>query len=47
VVDHQLPLPVTQALLGHASVQTTAAYAKSGLSQLRVFVEGGFSESDT
>ncbi|WP_408451542.1 hypothetical protein [Paraburkholderia fungorum] len=24
VVDHAVPLPVAQALLGHASVQTTA-----------------------
>jgi integrase len=26
VVDHQVPLPAAQALLGHASVQTTAGY---------------------
>ncbi|TCK84020.1 tyrosine-type recombinase/integrase [Paraburkholderia sp. BL9I2N2] len=26
IVDHQVPLPAAQALLGHASVQTTAAY---------------------
>jgi site-specific recombinase XerD len=42
VVDHQVPLPVAQALLGHASVQTTAGYAKTDLSQLRVFVEASF-----
>lgn len=42
VVDHQVPLPVAQALLGHASVQTTAAYAKTDLSQLREFVEASF-----
>lgn len=42
VVDHQVPLPVAQALLGHASVQTTAGYAKTDLSQLRAFVEGSF-----
>jgi site-specific recombinase XerD len=42
VVDHQAPLPVAQALLGHASVQTTATYAKTDLSQLRTFVEGSF-----
>jgi len=44
VVDHQAPLPVTQALLGHASVQTTAAYAKTDLSQLRTFVENCFGD---
>lgn len=43
VVDHQVPLPVAQALLGHASVQTTAGYAKTDLSQLRAFVEESFS----
>jgi len=42
VVDHQVPLPAAQALLGHASVQTTAEYAKTDLSQLREFVERGF-----
>lgn len=47
VVDHQAPLPVAQALLGHASVQTTAAYAKTDLSQLRAFVEGSFAEDAT
>ena len=43
VVDHQVPLPVAQALLGHASVQTTAIYAKTDLSQLRKFVDATFS----
>lgn len=42
VVDHQVPLPAAQALLGHASVQTTAAYAKTDLGQLRSFVEQTF-----
>ncbi|AXL50877.1 integrase [Paraburkholderia caffeinilytica] len=42
VVDHAVPLPVAQQLLGHASVQTTAAYAKSDLTQARAFVEGSF-----
>ncbi|ACC76300.1 tyrosine-type recombinase/integrase [Paraburkholderia caribensis] len=42
VVDHQVPLPAAQALLGHASVQTTAAYAKTDLSQLRTFVDATF-----
>jgi integrase/recombinase XerC len=42
VVDHQVPLPAAQALLGHASVQTTAGYAKTDLSQLRAFVDGTF-----
>lgn len=43
VVDKRVPLPAAQALLGHVSVQTTAAYAKTDLAQLREFVEGGFS----
>lgn len=43
VVDHKVPLPVAQALLGHASVQTTAGYAKTDVTQLRSFVEGSFS----
>jgi site-specific recombinase XerD len=42
VVDKRVPLPAAQALLGHASVQTTAAYAKTDLTQLREFVEAGF-----
>lgn len=42
VVDHRVPLPVAQALLGHASVQTTAAYARTDGTQLRDFVEGSF-----
>lgn len=42
VVDHQVPLPAAQALLGHASVQTTAAYARTDLSQLRAFVDATF-----
>ena len=42
VVDKRVPLPAAQALLGHASVQTTAAYAKTDLAQLREFVEAGF-----
>ncbi|MGF6372955.1 integrase/recombinase XerC [Paraburkholderia sp. RAU6.4a] len=41
-VDHAVPLPVAQTLLGHASVQTTAAYARTDLTQLRDFVEGSF-----
>jgi site-specific recombinase XerD len=39
VVDKRVPLPAAQALLGHATVQTTAAYAKTDLWQLREFVE--------
>ncbi|PTB17059.1 integrase [Trinickia symbiotica] len=46
IVDHQVPLPAAQALLGHASVQTTAAYAKTDLSQLRAFVEGTFASHE-
>ena len=42
VVDHQVPLPVAQSLLGHASIQTTAGYAKTDLSQLRQFVDLSF-----
>ncbi|MGT2473686.1 tyrosine-type recombinase/integrase [Paraburkholderia terrae] len=42
VVDRAVPLPVAQTLLGHASVQTTAAYARTDLTQLRDFVEGSF-----
>jgi len=42
VVDKRVPLPAAQALLGHASVQTTAAYGKTDLTQLREFVEAGF-----
>lgn len=44
VVDNQVPLPVAQALLGHASVQTTAGYAKTDLTQLRHFVQGTFND---
>jgi integrase/recombinase XerC len=44
VVDHQVPLPAAQALLGHASVQTTAGYAKTDLSRLRTFVDETFPE---
>ncbi|MEX3939665.1 tyrosine-type recombinase/integrase [Paraburkholderia sp. BR10937] len=42
VVDHLVPLPVAQALLGHASVQTTATYARTDSTQLRAFVKGSF-----
>ncbi|RQS21447.1 tyrosine-type recombinase/integrase [Burkholderia sp. Bp8998] len=42
VVDRQVPLPAAQALLGHASIQTTAGYAKTDLSQLRGFVDRAF-----
>ena len=44
VVDQGVPLPAAQALLGHASVQTTAEYAKTDLSTLRAFVEKGFAD---
>ena len=42
VVDARVPLPAAQTLLGHASVQTTAEYAKTNLFKLREFVEQGF-----
>ncbi|MYM94127.1 tyrosine-type recombinase/integrase [Duganella vulcania] len=42
VVDHKVPLTVAQSLLGHASIQTTAGYAKTDLSQLREFVDLSF-----
>lgn len=45
VVDKRVPLPAAQALLGHVSVQTTAAYAKTDLAHLRAFVEIGFDNS--
>jgi hypothetical protein len=32
-------LPAAQALLGHASVQTIAGYAKTDVSKLRAFVD--------
>jgi integrase/recombinase XerC len=44
VVDQGVPLPAAQALLGHASVQTTAEYAKTDLSTLRAFVDKGFAD---
>ncbi len=44
VVDHQVSLPAAQALPGHASVQTTAAYARTDLSQLRDFVAATFTD---
>jgi site-specific recombinase XerD len=44
VVDQGVPLPAAQALLGHASVQTTAEYAKTDLSTLRAFVDKGFAK---
>jgi integrase/recombinase XerC len=42
VVEHRVPLPVVQRILGHASVTTTAGYAISDLSELRSFVEAAF-----
>ena len=44
VVDHQVPLPAAQALLGHASVEPTAAYARTDLTQLRAFVDATFAD---
>jgi len=42
VVEQGAPLPVVQMLLGHASVQTTASYARTDLSQARRIVASGF-----
>ncbi|WP_175773321.1 tyrosine-type recombinase/integrase [Paraburkholderia phenazinium] len=42
VVKHGVPLPAAQALAGHASVQTTASYARTDQSQLRKFVNESF-----
>ncbi|WP_321886505.1 tyrosine-type recombinase/integrase [Paraburkholderia bannensis] len=47
VVDHRVPLPVAQTLLGHASVQTTAAYARTGQAEARAFVEASFALSES
>ena len=44
VVDKGVPLSAAQVMLGHASVQTTAEYAKTDLSKLREFVERGFGD---
>ncbi|QGZ56371.1 tyrosine-type recombinase/integrase [Paraburkholderia acidiphila] len=46
VVDRRVPLPVAQTLLGHASVQTTAAYARTGQAETRAFVEASFAYND-
>lgn len=37
-----MPLPAAQALLGRASIQTTAGYPKTDPSQLRAFVDWAF-----
>jgi integrase/recombinase XerC len=42
VVEQGAPLPVVQSLLGHASVQTTASYSNTDLSEARRFVAQGF-----
>ena len=42
VVEAGVPLPAAQALLAHASANTTAAYSMTDLSRLREFVETGF-----
>jgi site-specific recombinase XerD len=46
VVDNKIPLPVAQALLGHASVATTAAYARADLSELRTVMQQSFRLED-
>jgi len=47
VVEHAVPLPAVQMLMGHASVQTTAEYARADVSKLREFVERGFARGAT
>ncbi len=42
VVDNKVALPVAQALLGHTSVATTAAYARADLSELRTVMQQSF-----
>ena len=44
VVEAAVPLPAAQALLAHASANTTAAYSLTDLSRLREFVETGFAQ---
>jgi DNA-binding response OmpR family regulator len=41
VVDRQVPLPAAQPSLGHARMQTTDAYSKGNLSQLRTHCQCG------
>ncbi|QMI49911.1 tyrosine-type recombinase/integrase [Burkholderia sp. MBR-1] len=40
VIDNKLPLPVAQELLGHASIQTTAAYARNDSSAKHEILNG-------
>lgn len=42
VVEHAVPLPVVQGLMGHANVATTAAYATPDLLEARKFVKRTF-----
>jgi integrase/recombinase XerC len=42
VVEHGVPLPVAQGLLGHASVTTTSTYAQTDLTEARRFVNQTF-----
>lgn len=42
VVECNVPLPVVQGLLGHASVTTTSGYAKTDLTEARCFVTRTF-----
>lgn len=44
VVEHNVPLPVAQALLGHASIQTTAGYTKTDFIEQGQFVDQTFPE---
>lgn len=42
VVRKHVPLPVAQRLVGHASIETTASYARTDETQLRRFVNDAF-----
>ncbi len=44
MIDQQVPLPAAQALLAHASGQTTAIYAKTDLSQSHTLVDRRFQQ---
>ncbi|WP_321959675.1 tyrosine-type recombinase/integrase [Paraburkholderia sp. J69-1] len=43
VVDASVPLPIAQLVLGHASVETTATYARADISRVRQSMQLAFS----